>query len=291
MKKILVTGSTGKTGLAIIKKLLEHNLKVKAITYKEEYKEKLFSLGVSEVLIGDMRDKSLWEKAFTSVYSVYHICPNMQLSEITIGKYAISYAEKSKSVEKFVLHSVLHPQTEKMPHHWNKMRVEEALLESSLDWTILQPTAYMQNILAYSKDIYDCGVYSIPYSVNAKISLVDLDDISEVSLKVLTEKKHSMATYELVGDEVITQAEIAEILSEILNKKIIAKEISLENWQNKMKDSTLTKEQINILLKMFDYYKYYNLTGNSNVLKWLLNRSPNTFKNWCKDNFKKVYIN
>ena len=36
-----------------------------------------------------------------------------------------------------------------MPHHWLKMRVEEKLFASGLPFTILQPAAYMQNVLAY----------------------------------------------------------------------------------------------------------------------------------------------
>jgi hypothetical protein len=35
---------------------------------------------------------------------------------------------------RLVYHSVLHPQTEQMPHHWHKLRVEEMLLESRLPW-------------------------------------------------------------------------------------------------------------------------------------------------------------
>lgn len=40
--------------------------------------------------------------------------------------------------------AVLRPQIEVMPHHWNKLRVEEALLASGLSFTILRPAAYMQ---------------------------------------------------------------------------------------------------------------------------------------------------
>ncbi len=50
-------------------------------------------------------------------------------------------------VTRFVYHSVLHPQIEAMPHHWQKMRTEEMLFAAGFELTVLQPTAYMQNIL------------------------------------------------------------------------------------------------------------------------------------------------
>ena len=64
------------------------------------------------------------------------------------GYVAAIRAAQSAGVERFVYHSVLHPQVEIMAHHWQKMRVEEQLFESGLSFTILQPAAYMQNVLA-----------------------------------------------------------------------------------------------------------------------------------------------
>ena len=63
--------------------------------------------------------------------SVYHVCPNVSPDEIAIGRVSIA-AARSAGVEHFVYHSVLHPQTEAMPHHWLKLRVEEALITSGL---------------------------------------------------------------------------------------------------------------------------------------------------------------
>ena len=72
-------------------------------------------------------------------------------------------------MEHFVYHSVLHPQTEKMNHHWQKMRVEEMIFESGLPFTILQPAPYMQNLLAGWKSIVEDGVLRVPYSVDSEI--------------------------------------------------------------------------------------------------------------------------
>ncbi|MFN8458488.1 MAG: NmrA family NAD(P)-binding protein [Anaerolineae bacterium] len=72
--------------------------------------------------------------------------PQHAPDEVAIGRAAIAVA-KAAGGPRSVYHSVLHPHTEKMPHHWHKLRVEELLFESGLEWTILQPAAYMQNVL------------------------------------------------------------------------------------------------------------------------------------------------
>ena len=94
-----------------------------------------------------------------------------------------------------------------MPHHWQKLRMEEALLESGLEFTILQPCAYMQNILTGWQKITK-GEYIIPYQVQTRISMVDLQDVGEVASNVLTEQGHENAIYELSGPEPLSQADV-----------------------------------------------------------------------------------
>ena len=118
---------------------------------------RLQSLGAEKVIVGDMYDESAIRFAMQGVQSVYHICPNMNPEEIEIGNLVIEEANRA-GVEHFVYHSVLHSQTEKMKHHWAKLRVEEIILESGIPFTILQPAPYMQNLLVGWKSIVEDGV-------------------------------------------------------------------------------------------------------------------------------------
>ena len=82
-----------------------------------------------------------------------------------------------------------------MPHHWKKLRVEEMLFESRLPYTILQPATYMQNLLAYWCKIHEEGIFQLPYSVETRLSMVDLNDVAQAAAIVLTEPGHVGATY------------------------------------------------------------------------------------------------
>lgn len=274
---ILVTGAAGKTGQAVTRALLSRGVTVRVLVYRPEQAARLQELGVQDVIVGDMRDKTILRQAMQGTQAVYHICPNMNPDETAIGGAAIE-AARAAGVEQFVYHSVLHPQTEKMPHHWHKLRVEEMLLESGLPWTVLQPAAYMQNILAGWKAIAEQGIFRVPYPVKTRLGLVDLEDVAAAAAIVLTEPGHLGATYELAGPDVLSQMEVAAILSESLGRPVQAEEIPLDEWTQNAQAGGLGAYQVETLLKMFRYYARYNFWGNSQVLGWLLGRPPTGFQ-------------
>jgi uncharacterized protein YbjT (DUF2867 family) len=196
--------------------------------------------------------------------------------EFRIGQ-AIIDAACDEGIERFVYHSVLHPQIEAMPHHWQKMRVEEYLLNSGLAFTILQPTAYMQNAFAHWDRITDEGRFPVLYSQEARISLVDLEDVAQVAAVVILDPKHAGAIYELVGTDPISQIEIAELLGQELGTPVRVDPIPQDAWEAEARSRGLGEYQLNALLAMFRYYDQHGLYGNPRVLSWLLGREPNTF--------------
>ena len=196
---ILITGAGGKTGQAVLRALSRQGEKTRALLRDGSRREAVRaagSAGAGEVATGGFTDLADLCAAMQGACSVYHICPNMHADEIDIGRLVLQAARMS-GVERIVYHSVLHPQVEAMPHHWKKMRVEELIFQSGLEFTILQPCAYMQNILGYWNAIRRDGVYALPYAATAEISVVDLEDLAQAAALVLTEPGHAGATYEL----------------------------------------------------------------------------------------------
>jgi uncharacterized protein YbjT (DUF2867 family) len=273
---ILITGAAGKTGRAVLRALVAKGETVRALVHRSEQIPPLEALGAQEVLAGDMRDQATMDRAAHAVRAVYHICPNVSPDEVTIGQAAIA-AARSAGVEHFVYHSVLHPQAEAIPHHWQKLRVEEKLFESDLPYTILQPSAYMQNVLVHWQQILERGVYPIPYAVETRLGMVDLEDVAAAAAIALTQAGHAGATYELAGAEALTQVEVAAILSQQLGRPVRAEVISRQAWERGARASGLGDYQVQTLLRMFDYYERYGFWGNPHVLGWLLGRPPASF--------------
>jgi uncharacterized protein YbjT (DUF2867 family) len=239
------------------------------------------SLGVQDVIVGDLLVREIVDQATQGVRAVYHIPPNVSPDEERFGQNLIASAGHTE-VEHFVYHSVLHPQTEAMPHHWKKLRVEEMLLESGLPFTIMQPAAYMQNILAHWQKIEEEGIYPVPYPRETRLSMVDLHDVADVAALLLTESGHEGATYELVGTEPLSQKEVADMLTQGLGRPVRAERIPLNVWERGARASGLGDYQVEALVKMFGYYERFGFWGNSRVLSYLLGRPATSFSTFVE---------
>ncbi len=275
----LITGASGKTGRAVVRALAATQTSVRALVRRPEQTAPLEQIGATDVVVGDLQDPDVLKKAMIGIRACYHICPNVHPEEVSIGFAAISAAEAA-NVERFVFHSVLHPQTRAMPHHWAKLQVEERLFESSLGYTILQPCAYMQNISALWDSIVRAGEYVVPYRAETLISPIDLEDVASVARRVLTEDGYTGAIFELCGPEILSQWEIASILSECLSRPVEVVVESVEAWSVKARRAGLREDAISLLVQMFEYYDRFGFWGNSRVAKQLLGRAPTTFKEY-----------
>jgi uncharacterized protein YbjT (DUF2867 family) len=212
-------------------------------------------------------------QAVEGAQAIYHIPPNVHPEEIAIGELLI-LAAKTSGVETFVFHSVLFPALEAMPHHWQKMRVEEHLIYSGLDFVILQPAAYMQNLFGQWETIHNHGRFTVPYPIETRLSLVDVWDVATVARRVLTEPGHLGATYPIVGTKPLSQVEVARILSDTLDRPVEAVAISIDEWEKDARAAGLDVYRIQNLRKMFRYYEKHGFVGNPKTLSWLLGRSP-----------------
>jgi uncharacterized protein YbjT (DUF2867 family) len=270
---ILVTGAAGKTGKAVVEALATRGASVRALVRRKESAAALEALGAAEVIIGSFEDSAALARAAAGARAIYHICPNVSRDEEAFAR-AVLAAARVHSVTRFVYHSVLHPQVEAMPHHWAKMRVEEMLFASGLAPTILQPTAYMQNILGGWRGIRDDGVFRIPYPVETRLSFVDLADLADAAAVVLMNDGHAGATYEIAGTGPMSQAEVAAAIAAVLNRDVRAEAETIDAWQARARAAGVGEHERSTLAAMFRYYAQHGLIGNPNTLRWILGRAP-----------------
>jgi NAD(P)H dehydrogenase (quinone) len=162
------------------------------------------------------------------------------------------------------------------------MRVEERLFTSGLPFTILQPGAYMQNILAYWESIDRLGEFPVPYDPSARLSMVDLEDIAEAASCVIQRPGHIGAIYELAGPEPLSQIEVARILAEVLGHPVEVRQNNRIEWEKKARAAKMDPFAVDTLLKMFVYYENNGLVGSPNVLEWLLEKPAHRFSGFVK---------
>lgn len=279
---ILVTGAAGKTGLAVLAALKARGAKTRAFVRNDNQILPARQAGATEVVVGDLLDADVWRLATTTVSHIYHIGPNLHPNEVRIGQLMVAAARAIGNC-RVVYHSVIHPQIREMPHHWRKLKMENILFDSGLSFTVLQPTAYMQNLLTYLPTIQKDGILPVPYPASTSLSLVDLHDVAAVAAKVLTEHgQHGYATYELVGTEPLSQTAVADTFSQILHRPIEVRPVSLEAWQAQALANGMGKQTAATAVAMFAYYAASGMAGNPQVLRFLLGREPTSLADFIK---------
>lgn len=265
-------------------KIGDGRIRLRALARNGGHSARLREAGADEISLGDLLNPAVVAQALRNASAVYHICPNVHPEEVRIGRQAIALAEEA-GVRRFVFHSVLQPAIQEMPHHWAKKSVEALLADSSLDFTILQPAPYMQNILGQARSIAERGIYSVPYDLATRFSMVDLEDVANVAARVLISDEHNGATYELCAPGLLDQGEIAAALTLALGREVRAETIDRRRWTETAKASLMTNYQVDTLVAMFRYYERFGMAGSSRPLLRLLGRTPSSFAQFAERAF------
>ena len=133
--------------------------------------------------------------------AAYVIAPNLHPDEPAYVTSVLA-ALREAGVSRVVYHSVASPYVPAMPHHLGKAAGEDLVRRSSLEWTILQPGAYLQNL-------DPTAAVEVPYSPDVPFGFLDLADLGRAAAVVLTQDGHSGATYEL-ATRVATVRQLAD---------------------------------------------------------------------------------
>jgi NAD(P)H dehydrogenase (quinone) len=273
---IAITGAAGQTGVALLRRLQLGAVHVRAMVSREASVERVRSAGATEVSIGDLRSQTDVRRALQGARVVYHICPVMSDDELGVGRNVIA-AACAEGADRIVFHSLVHAQSDALLHHRDKRHVEQELIESGLAYTLLKPTMYMQNMLWEWEAISQRGVYRLPYSEHARMSLVDVEDVAEAAAVVLTGDGWAGGEFELCSGDNLTRVQMAAVLSEVLGRPVRAESYPIDEWRP-IGARTRTPFQVDRVGAMFGHYDRHGLAGgNPRVLQMILGRRPTSY--------------
>ena len=225
---ILVTAANGNQGKLLVPKLLAADQLVRACVRTQASAEHLRGLGVHEIVVGDISEPVILARAIRGVQKVYHTGPTIHPRERDMG-LAVVDAARAEGVRHLVFSSVLHAITTDLVQHGIKRDIEEHLLSSGLEFTILQPANYMLPLKL--RPVFEKGVFELSWSLGRRQSLVDLDDVTDVACMALIDsERHAGATYELVAPGRYTAYELGDIISRVLGRQIAVREIDADTY-------------------------------------------------------------
>ncbi len=278
--KVLMIGATGQFAGLVVPELKKRNVEVFALIRDATKAEEAYRNGADHIVIGNLDNAESLYAAVKTMDGVFHINPAFDPHESEQG-VAMVKAAKEAGVHKFVFSGVYHPSLS-MVNHAAKRVVEEAIYDSVMDFTILQPAMYMQMLEDTWKSAKTTGKITMPYSKLAKMCYVDYRDVAEVAAIAMTGNELSNGTFELCSPGMFNRLDIAELMGKALGKTIEANETTPEDWVKnvQMPDGPLKEG----LFKMNQHYNQYGFQGgNDLVLKTILGRKPRTVENFIQE--------
>ena len=279
--KVLMVGASGKYARYVLPALKERGAIVKALVRSEDKRDEAIKQGADEVAVGDLNDEQSLRKAAEGVDGVFHLNPAFQPNEAELGVAMVNAAEAA-GVRKFTFSSVIHPSISKMKNHSGKRPVEEALYESGLTFTVLQPTMFMQTLAEGWKEVVEEGSFSLPYPNTKRASYVDYRDVAEAAAIALTSNLLDYGTFELCAAGMVDRIELTQIMSDVTRRTITPGEISFEEWvrrahipEGSFRDG---------MRKMYaDYAQFGFPGGNALVLRAVIGREPRSLREFLAE--------
>jgi uncharacterized protein YbjT (DUF2867 family) len=266
---IVVTAAGGKTGTAIVAALRARGVAVRAVVSSPRAEAALAALG-ADVVVADLADAERFRAVLGGAEALYLIWPNFVPGEAG-GAARLFAAARRAGVPRVVYHSVLRPQARAMPHHAAKDAAEEALDASGLAWRVLQPCAYAQNLDPQVAAVAATGRFRSPWGLTQAQSLVDLRDVVDAAVVLLTEDGLDGGTFEAAGPEPLTAPRIAAELGAWLGREVTAVDVPPDGPV-----PPAGEYAARCLRLMFDHYRAHGFTGSPRVLEALLGRPART---------------
>ncbi|WP_107500832.1 NmrA family NAD(P)-binding protein [Streptomyces zhaozhouensis] len=129
---------------------------------------------------------------------------------------------------------------------------ERAVTASGLEWTVLRGSWFAQNFSEeFLVDEVRGGTFTLPVPPTAAEPFVDLDDLAEVAVAVLTRSGHAGRVYELTGPRALTLSETAEALSAAIGRPVTHRHVTPEAYRETLVAGGLPEAHAGLLTRLF----------------------------------------
>ncbi len=268
MEKVIILGATGTIGTAVIKNLQNRNIEVFAGVQSENDFDKVSQFGATPVIVNFTDQESL-NQALDGKNRVFLVTPLMQNPE-TVTQMVIN-ASKQNGVKHLVRSTASGADSNGQIQMARWAGASEDLIKASgLNYTILRPYSFLQNFINFhSQTIKQYNGFYLPTG-DAKLSMLDINDLGEVVAIALTSEEHFGKIYELSGQTYSNEI-LAETLSKVLDKKITYIDVPEEKAKESMLTNQMPEWMVNAMMELNYITKqgwtagysddYKNLTG------------------------------
>jgi len=276
--KILITGATGNNGREIVRLLSSRGINARAMVRNLD---KIQDLPGIEWVSGSFDDEDSMITAMNGINKVFLVMP-VDPKNVGWVKTVLSVAKKA-GVKHIVKFSGFGASMDS-PSEIIRMHAEsdELVKKSGLNYTLLQPNSFFQNILASIPTIQAQGSFYLPMKDGSQ-SLIDVRDIAEVAVEVLTKQGHENKTYKLSGPEALNFHQVAEILSDVLGKPVQYIDVPPEAAKQSMQDMGMPEWLAGALVEILSLFGEGHHNEITSTVEDITGHAPRSFNSFVED--------
>jgi uncharacterized protein YbjT (DUF2867 family) len=230
-----VVGATGNTGRAVVKELKALGESPVCVVRNADKAKEVLGAD-TKTAIAELDDRAGMQKALQGAKRVFIVTGHNPKSDVQ--QINVIEAAKAAGAEYIVKISggrdVIGPNVESVNGQAH-YKIEEHLKKSGLQWCILSPGLFMQNILGQAASIKNDGKIAQPWPKDLPVALIDVRDTGALGARVLRDPgKHNGKMYVFSGVST-TFGEFANVIGEVLGKPITYVAVTLEQAEAAMK--------------------------------------------------------
>lgn len=259
---ILVLAATGKTGRRVLRRLQEQGEKVRGASRTAGTRF-------------DWTDPGSWADAVRDVETVYLVAPNDLAPIEPFVTQAVA-----AGVRKFVVLSGRGLDLTGGRFGDTMAEAERAVRASGADWTILRANNFAQN---FDEDLWHepvlAGRLALPMG-DVPEPFIDLEDLADAAVAVLTGPGHDGKIYDLSGPEALTFAAAVQAISAASGRPISYVELSLAEYRAALVAEGWPGEAADELTGLFDFMQEGHLAAPADGVRQLLGREATPFADY-----------
>lgn len=282
MKKIALTGATGKLGSLVVQFLLEKGVPAKDIIViiRNEKKAADFKRLGLEVRIGDYDNLDSLHQAFRDLEQVLFISSPSADDTHRIHQHAhVVKALRDAQVEHIIYTSLAFAERMSIGLEHVHLATEHLIKTTGIPHTFLRNAFYMDMLVNPGlQEVVEVGEL-ISSTNDGKINFVIRSDLAQAAATVLMDgKEHENRSYELVNPAPFTFTDLAAALSRKFDKKVQHRDLSPEEaFAYFVKTGTPPEAADFIVHRLHKAISYGEFSYASDDLERLIKRKPMTF--------------
>jgi uncharacterized protein YbjT (DUF2867 family) len=224
---ILVT-TAGKVGSEAVRLLRERDVPVRVLARDPAKVTALADAG-ADVAEGDLDVPASIDDAMAGIRAVVLVSPAVPAQELAVVRSAaqagVSHVVKATSKA---------PADSPIARRRWQAEIEAGLAASGISHTLLRSNAYMQNVLALAPAIAKTSSFGSAAG-KGRSGMVDARDVAAVAAEIAAAPAaHAGQTYWLTGPRLISNYDVAAVLSELLGRTITYQELTYEENKDAM---------------------------------------------------------